>query len=252
MRRLLVDLPLRMIRADVAGVARLGLARLLQAELVAQVALLALADRCRPPPGLPTLWQVSQAKRVTSGPSMANRRCALLSGANCPRGSPGTSPAAPAVRSARCRPRRRRPAARGGSASNCATSWPWQRWHMAVRRVSQDDTCPRARRRPGSRGDLVAVAAGHLGGRHGAVAVLLDDARRRLAMAGDALVRAPGQRIGARPNRASRGGRRARTTAWAIRITPRTMITATSPAINRRAERRRPPISDSAMPCLRD
>ena len=43
-RRFLVDLPLGMIRADVAGVAGFGLARLLQAELVAQVALGALAD----------------------------------------------------------------------------------------------------------------------------------------------------------------------------------------------------------------
>src|SRR5690606_16066787 len=45
MRRFLVDLPLRVIGADVAGVTGFGLARLLAAELVAQVAFLALADR---------------------------------------------------------------------------------------------------------------------------------------------------------------------------------------------------------------
>src|SRR5690606_35766184 len=43
-RRLLVDFPLGVVRPDVAGVARLRLASLLLAELVAQVALLALAD----------------------------------------------------------------------------------------------------------------------------------------------------------------------------------------------------------------
>jgi hypothetical protein len=40
-----VDLPLRVIRADVTGIAGLGLASLLQAEFVTQVALLALPDR---------------------------------------------------------------------------------------------------------------------------------------------------------------------------------------------------------------
>src|SRR5690606_20885702 len=43
-RRLLINLPLGVVRPDVAGVARLGLAGLLLAELVTQVALLALAD----------------------------------------------------------------------------------------------------------------------------------------------------------------------------------------------------------------
>ena len=41
-----------------------------------------------------------------------------------------------------------------------------------------------------------------------------------------------------------------RATAWAIRINPSTMITATNPAISRRAERRRLPLSISVMPIL--
>jgi hypothetical protein len=63
------NLELRVIRANMAGVAGFRFTNLLQAEFVAQVALLTLADRpiCG---GLPMLWQASQAKRVTSGPSM--------------------------------------------------------------------------------------------------------------------------------------------------------------------------------------
>jgi len=43
--------------------------------------------------------------------------------------------------------------------------------------------------------DLVAIATGHFGGRHGAVPKFLDNARRSGAVAGDATVAAVGQRI---------------------------------------------------------
>ena len=113
-RRFLVDLPLRVIRADVAGVAGLRLAGLLQAELMPQVARLTLADRavCL---GNPTLWQSSQAKRVISGPSSAKRALRILSGAKLPSGIEAYICQLLRRQSSPCQHRRRRLAESAGS-----------------------------------------------------------------------------------------------------------------------------------------
>jgi hypothetical protein len=76
-----VDLPLRMVGADMAVVAGLGSADLFEAELMTYVTFCAL-----PPASAPTAWQLSQAKCVIAEPSISAITLRDLSGANCPSG----------------------------------------------------------------------------------------------------------------------------------------------------------------------
>ncbi len=187
--RLLVDLPLRVVRPDVTVVAGLRPTRLLQRELVAQVALLTLADgsvhgrlahrvaRLAREPGdvRPLQGEERVARLLGTGATLGDRLVLLAE-----RGSERIGPGEGHV---------------GGQAVSGALHL--QRFLLVTMRAHGR----RGRRKhPGAfvldragmaRLHLVAVPTLHVGCRHRAHAVLVDDAGRGVAVAGDAGVVAP-------------------------------------------------------------
>ncbi len=195
MRRLLVDLPLRVIRADVAGIACLGFARLRQAEGMPLVALLALADGAirlrladtvaRHAGELGDIRPLQRIQRMAGlvrvelalGDRLIHHlhHCRQVFGAGV--GDVGRQGMPALVELRHLGPVAALTHGRG------------RRGQQAVALVLD---------RAGVIGlDLVAVPARHLGRRHGAVAELIHDAGGGPAVTGDARVTAVGQRVGA-------------------------------------------------------